>query len=944
MSIFIHRLYPLKIVLLTLGLSMGLGFPVFSQPILDASQPAASDTTLALARPLKTPKMNEPPRISPPAIPERPITVPSTNLLPFKFAKLPQFDGDGFFLVSRGTEATLGSANEVFNTAVKPFLSAIEFKDPESRFRQFNDRYHGRELLPADFESLAKITCDQWWIQNDKKARQSCRSLSKPSNPVKKALERIEVEYFFTQERKVKESEHPNILDIPKTVPLEHTGIRVEGRKGETSLFVTGRVINNDVHVSNLINLRPKEVLGAASKALEKIKGISLVSNEQLAPVELLLLPYDGTGGDENLPAFKYAYRTRVMADFLGLKGTFYIWLDADTGTILQLVPTMGSAMATGKTFLRDPSRLPSTGLAEFEIDDLTAGTFVLSRSGIFTRLDRVGALYPDRDLAKTLSDFGAPAINVRHPPFERPPMGDLGGLTNSITVRNLACEQGNNLEFAQVDLMATISRYRTTFNRTSPLLQFPRTPRKITLDDVAQQCGAYQSSEGFLFGVCPGYTSSTCPNDVSQNLPNDDDLYLNPAHDHTVVAHEFGHAFTQYQYGYPVDLPATAPEGGRPASWCHEGVTLEDAVTDPCPMPIMPDMFHDFADAWSQVFEDTNCVGGWFGKNQGRRRNFSLDCKHHSEGDLLPRLSEVGVTFNAANPQDHFPEHRTRTPYQLDSYSDMQIAAAALWTVREGLKKRDPAAGAAVYLGRFVQTLATTGWLGQPTISLNCDITDPTKCSYIDRDVYRYLVELEVKLASRWRGASLNSGESTVNKVVSGFARAGIFMIPWECLITPALSSCDSGADAVIDVKPGKDSIARSGLRPIFHVWTGPLYKFDGASGAASNFKPSAATPSPCNTAFEVEIANNETFTLNRKTSTPVNGVWKTVSNKSSSGCHKTWRPNISAWNALKGMSGETKVYYRVTTKKSGSNIRISTKPANGLFGEFDPPYLVVK
>lgn len=932
MSTCIPRLYQLKIVFVFLGLSTGLVLPVFSQPLLDRSQPASPDRTNNLARPLKTPKIDAPPRISPPAIPERPITVQS-SLLPSGFnAKFPQFDGDGFFLVPSRTEATLGSANEVFNNAVKPFLSAIEFKDPDTRFREFNTSYRGRELLRADFESLAKITCNQWWIQNDKKAQQSCTALSKPTSAIKKAQERVEVEYFFAQERKVRDNEHPNIHDIPEKVPLEHTGIRVEGRKGVTGLFVTGRVINNDVHVSNVINLKREDVHGAASEALKKINGISNVSHEQLAPVELLLLPYDGTGGDENQPTFKYAYRTALVGDFLGLKGTFYIWLDADTGTILQLVPTMGSAIATGKTFLRDPSRLPSTSLAEFEVDNLTNGTFVLSRSGIFTRIDRVDALYDDGELKKTPADFGNPPINLQNPRFERPPMGNLGGNTKSIAVRNVACEKGHNVEFAQVDLMATISRYRTTFNSASPLLQFPRTPRKITLDDQAQGCMASYAADGFSFGICRGYTSNTCPNDVS--FVNDDELYLNPAHDHTVVAHEFGHAFTQYQYGYPEDLaPATTPEGMRPSSWCTQGQTLEDPAMAPCPMPIMPDMFHDFADAWSQVLEDTNCVGGWFGKNQGKAQNFSLNCRHHSESGGMPRLSEVKMTFNPLAPGDHFPEHRISNLPGYADYSDMQIAGAALWAVREGLKKRDPAAGAALYLGRFVQTLATTGWFGQPTIS--------NISGYTDRDIYRSLVELEVKLASRWAG---NPGESTVNKVVSGFAQAGVFMIPWGCLTTPAGNVCDSGADAVIDVTPGKDNIARSGSRPTFHIWTGPLYKFDGTTGGTSSFKPSAATPSPCNKDFEVEIASDVTFTLNRKTSTPSSGVWRTVSNESSSGCHKTWKPSISAWNALKGTSGQTKVYYRVTTKKSGSNVRISTRPANGLFGNFDPPYLVVK
>jgi hypothetical protein len=294
-------------------------------------------------------------------------------------------------------------------------------------------------------------------------------------------------------------------------------------------------------------------------------------------------------------------------------------------------------------------------------------------------------------------------------------------------------------------------------------------------------------------------------------------------------------------------------------------------------------------------------------------------------------------MTFNPN--EDRFPEHRADTN-QRGEYSDMQIAAAALWAVRDGLKQRDLAAGAVLYAVRFVQTLSTTGWLGQPALWA-------TSAVYIDRDIYRYLVELEIKLASHWWNGSSNHGESTVNKVVSGFARAGLFMIPSGCLDRKDPDykyRCDSGADAVIDVEPGKDYLTRSGNPPIFHIWTGPLYKFD-TDGTASNFLPTLATPSPCNTAFEVEIDDDVTFTSpNRRTSTPTSGVWRTVSNTSSSGCHTTWQPVASDWNSLIGTSGETLVYYRVTTRNSaGGEVRKSTRPANGLFGNFDPPYLVV-
>jgi hypothetical protein len=719
----------------------------------------------------------------------------------------------------------------------------------------------------------------------------------------KDTLERVEVEYFFTQQRKVKPTEHPGILDIPQMVPLEHTGIRVEGRKGETGLFVTGRVINDDMIVTNVISIRPDKVLTAARKALMKIKGVRSVNDSLLTPAELLLLPYGGSGGVVDRPALRYAYRAALLADFLGMKGTFYLWVDAGTGKILQLVPAMGSVTATGKTFLRDPNILPSTGLAEFEIDGppvTPPSEFTLQQSGVFSRLDRLGNFgFGDDEVAELSENF------------------DLASFSTNPTIQSVACAS-NNRKFAQVDLMATISRYRATFNAAGVLSTFPQTEQNIVLEDGNLGCNAYYSSSGFYFGSCSGYSSQNCPNTGE----------LNPAHDHTVVAHEVGHAFTLHQ------------KDNRSTDWCL-GPTLEDGhrpsgtVSDPCPMPNSPsDMFHDFADAWIQVLEDTNCLGGWWGKNDGGT-NVSLNCTHHYEGGGLPRLSEVGMTFNPN--EDRFPEHR-KIGQRLE-YSDMQIAAAALWSVRQGLKSWESVMGELLYYPRFVRTLATTGWLGQP---------QPLNSGYTDRDIYRYLVELEIKLASRWAGS--NSGESTVNKVVSGFSRAGIFMIPWACLDgrkkTPVGSPCESGADAVIDVAPGADYLDRSGIPPTFHIWTGPLYKFKVNGGAK---RVSNASPSLCNTAFEVEIASDINFTpANRRTSTPASGpstgVWKTVSNTSPSGCHATWQPDASDWNSLKGTSGETYVYYRVKTRNSvGGEVRESTRPANGLFGDFDPPYLAV-
>lgn len=877
----------------------------------------------------------------------------------FPSAMIPRFDGDGFFYMTTQTEAGSGLHSNVFMQAIEQFLLKIGFHTPKTRFRLLNSHQAGRELPVVDLRTLAAITCSEQRARNSRAAESLCaaltgdHALASPSvdafarirmgmdvREFRASLERAEVEYFFTQEREVKAKEHPNVSDIPDKVPLEHVGIRVEARKGSAGLFVSGRVINadDDTTVTNVITIRAEEAIGFARKALAKVKGIESVSDNPVSPVELLLLPYGKTAESSLRPALKYVYRMALVADFSGKTGTFYLWLDAQTGEILELVPTMGSATAKGKTFVRDPSSLPNTGMSEFDVDVTTTEKFILSRSGIFTRLNKgPDSAYSNEELEKGLADFTPPAIDQSHAPFERSPMGDIG----ADPIKNVACATGFNKDFAQIDLMATISRYRETFNSAGPVLyEFPLTEQEVYFDWPG--CSADHANNKFYFGVCSGYTALDCP----------DTGYLNPAHDHTVVAHEFGHAFTAYQYGYPPVPSSTPSPGNRGSDWCLGNTTLEDGTAStPCPKPISSDgTFHEFADAWAHMFEDTNCFGGWFAKNNGGT-DVSKDCLGStSELDGWPRLADA--------IQDHFPEHRTRAADMLTSsdgwvmaYSDMQIAAAALWSVRQGLKSREPVLGELTYIKRFVRTLATTGWFGTAALAQERkERKEGSPLIYIDRDIYRYLVELEVKLAKHWTGMS-GPGESTVNKVASGFARAGIFMIPWVCLELNPTTSCTTGADAVIDVEPGHDIRDRSLPPPTFHIWTGPRYRFEEVnpmSGAPPGAPPlvtggaAVMSPSPpCNTQFEVELSNDRTFPSgSRKLSTPASGVWRTVGTD----CHATWQPDATDWTDLLAASGDTVVYYGVTTRKSpGVDVRVSTSPARGLFGVFDPPNVVV-
>jgi hypothetical protein len=415
-------------------------------------------------------------------------------------------------------------------------------------------------------------------------------------------------------------------------------------------------------------------------------------------------------------------------------------------------------------------------------------------------------------------------------------------------------------------------------------------------------------------------------------NCPNEPNTKFNGAQDATTMTHEFAHISTKRLHNR------------RPTDWCG---------APPCAMPTGSTLFHDFADHYAHSYASTPCMSGFSNKNVGAA-DASLNCiASHSEGGSLPRLAEVTVPFDSADPRDHFPEHRTLA---VGDYADGQIAAAALWSVRQGMRSKCLPSGTAQYWVRLNRALWNFGFLA-------------TTCAGCDRDIYRFAQDLMRQMTEQWATAGQpggppafhHNGAHTTNKVTSGFAKAGLFLIPQQCIdgdattedaaSCPAASGGENGGDAVVDVTdnepaddvvidgithPEVDYLRRTGGAPTFQVWTGPRSKFD-AAGNATTYTPSVATPSPCNTQFQVELASDDAFTVNFSTS-----GWIGVSTTASPECYGTWTPDAATWNTLKGASGDTKIHYRARTRDAANgNEKISTSPGNGLF-TVPPAYII--
>lgn len=838
-------------------------------------------------------------------------------------------------------------------------------------------------------------------------------------------FQRLEYFYFFPQIHRPHKTEFPPSIEIPQAVTIDHAGIRASRREGETVYSATGRVFRS-YGVTNRVRLSTMQAAEVANTKLKELAGVSKVEPIPSDWPALVLLPA-GASKRNNVssPGLRYTYRIPAYVNSIG-RHLVYLWLDAEEGTILELVSLSsgagGQARAMGTTLRRNPA--PPTEITEFRFDpppNLNGAP---------------GSPVPSFSLQVNQQLQGNPPDNLQID-NQNLTIPSPGADWNFTTVGDPAAYTPSFEQGEKVDLFSTVYRYLDTVTNApftpTDLMGSSFPTSAIKLATITQECdpallSMYQEDIYLTFGI---YDPNRCGNLGFLMVPG------KAYHDHTLIAHEMGHLLTLHQYGY---IPSP-PNLRRDPNWCSRSV-FEPQLTA-CPLPLRPGYVHDFADAWVQVFENTNCVADWMGQwiKLGRLNSSgwkSLFCQEHHEAGGWPRLSSLPdpVNFNlsfypgsvdantwgvvndffAKLVGDHFPEHRRISYYPgaplfplVPDYADMQIASAALWEVRVGARSFGSIAGGLSYFTRFVRTLATTGWLGIEYLNNLCPSAltydDPT-CrraadGYSDRDVYRGLVDLEIKLANQWTTHDATSHlDRTVNKVASGFARAGIFMIPPACLdgdyLGDALMSCTggkSGGDAVIDIDDNdclddwidgwgdpcypssitgvlhqdRDHLKYDGPVPSFHVWTGPRYGF---SGRYATFDPSGEPP--CNNKFMVEVADDEAFLTAHTTS-----GWLETS--PTSPCYFKWTPTDAEWTNIVirlqtqnfiGLQPQNtnRLYYRVTTCKvppgsgtpclifvnhpgaiyiqnqAASHIRYSTSPANGLFGHAPPPYAIVE
>lgn len=748
-----------------------------------------------------------------------------------------------------------------------------------------------------------------------------------------------------------------------RDVFIEHSLMAVTTRndRGATVASVSGRVFPR-YRITNEPDLTAAQARASAYRHLGQIKGISELSNPPDSEREppLVLLPYGyatrfdfGRLGSFQWPGYRtpqlrYAYRMTLYGKLDDEAGRemevagWRAWVDAKTGDILQLVPQFAfadSVQAEGEGWRRSPSYPVSTTCPdpasddcptarEFQVDEVDAGTeYCLKLTDVFDQLEYYDSQGTLPFLCSATHNFAAD-LDCSDP-------------------WECLCDKNNlkAVSYLHMNAYAHVSAYMEKLNAAicSP-------PSSASVCDGGKFRAAWDEASGAFVPLRIKISASLSSGSFVQPHPQPHltfgeigGLFANSAlcastapltgthfrpaaQDATLMTHEFAHIIMDGLHA------------GRPDNWCGLPV---------CPVPLNADIVHDMADGLSVTHNQTDWFGKWWGNG---------DVANHSEADGYIRH------FNYATDFDHFPEHRDWSKWFPDpdlvsfrkkEYADGQIAAAALWAVTEKMN------GWIEYLGpaSFETTLLNV--LPDHFIPNACAAFEQGgTCDYpddCDLDVYRYLHSLLGDLVAN----NLATGVTAANnKILSGFARTGIFLVPPRCIQgntgAPPADVMDAycptghyGGDAIIDITDDWLQHGAGGTPaqiPEFEVWTGPQFRFQG--GHAVVMQPT--DPPPCNRFYKITIANNPEFKhveaehkLSRDT------VWL----DSGGYCQAQWSPPANGewkafWEDITQLSrdkGISEVYYRVVTGESAAPdagaLSSSEYPGRPLFNALDPP-----
>jgi hypothetical protein len=825
-----------------------------------------------------------PPRNGAAGVPIAATIRPNPALLPAgATASFPSFDGDAFSAVlTVHPQQELPPAQAL--QEIEPVLRAMGFERSLAELRVPDEPVR---LPAAELGRLAEEVCREAALQQDGTAREVCAALRGGRSAVAEAASRRAYGVGLAQLQA--DVERP-VLQYPFAqlvggVPIDGAGVFAARHSGESLATVHGTLFNDYVVVnraSNEVKILQDAALRMLGNRLQEPGPVEPVWSEPM--LVMLASGSRRTARGNEVPALRHAWR--VLLESRDGR-SWLVWIDAETAEVLQVSPQSDHAqLAQGERWRRDPGLPDPTEVATFEVNPASGGRFVLALSAVFKRVDLFGdGIVDDEDEVAVPASSGGSFDLLIH------------------DEESALCRAGHDAAYRQVHAYSHLYSLWKIITSAGSIPAFPEKPIQVEVDtpDDGDGSRAVYDSSTLSFVDGDGFRDAKCPDKKGERL--------NGVQDSTTLAHEMAH------------LSIKRLQERRPKSWCG---SFSCQLPNVCGRAF----FHDFADAVALAYASTPCFSGWTHKNMDGTDE-DLYCRRASERGGLPRRIEVQV--------DRFPDHRA---LGTGPYADGQIAAAALWTVREGMRSKDPASGTALFWTRLQRALWDYSFL-QPTCS-------GMSCTACDRDLYRYLQDLERKLVVQWAAPGIVPvpDAHTVNKVLAGWAAAGIFLVPFQCLDGDAATldpdACpagEGGGDAVIDVDDGDpsddlsadgvrhpevDSLRRGGPTPRFRIWTGPHFLFKAPGNA------SIAGAPPCNSQYRVEVSADPGFA----SAAIVEGV--------AAGCHA--EVDFPGWSTLPADDTLEQVfYYRVTTwDAAGGNERISTSPGAGAF-TVPPPFVVV-
>jgi hypothetical protein len=715
---------------------------------------------------------------------------------------------------------------------------------------------------------------------------------------------------------------------------IEHSAIAVTLRSDNSVASVTGRVFSK-YRITNKPELPAGRALAVAYEQLWEVPGISRYEDQPITEEELplVLLPYANAKRSDlsrvlslrwpryRTPQLRYAYRTTLWGDFVDEDGrrveaaSWRAWVDAETGRILQLIPQFEFANgvdAKGRGWRLHPSPplgaddLPQERL--FEVDGLGSvpkvcqcpdgvdpvGKYCLKLEGAFEQVELAEIEYDNQQqvtptfLCSPATDF-ASGLNCATSPWDCLCLQDdlapvhyllMNAYAHSYAYKqkldNAICSS-STVTPPNVSSFCVDGLFQAAVNKGSDA----HVPLRIKVG--GDSLGMYEAAPGSPHLVF-GETNRAFLNNCDQL-----DARLRPgAQDATLMTHEFAHVVMD-------GLLAS-----RANEWCGEEVN--------CSVPVSSDLLHDMADGLSAVSNRTNWFGKWWG-------NYYPGA-NHSERGMAIRKFEVEV--------DHFPEHRSwngQIGYYSKGYADGQIAAAALWAVTDKMHSWGGELGRATFETSLLNALPNRYFVN------TCQaVKEGNACDYpddCDIDVYRYL---HILLKDLVANDSATGVGVTSNKLIAGFAKVGIFLVPPQCIGAGAGDAyCPSGTyggDAVIDVKNDRlhhGSATNPAELPAFDVWTGPMFQFSGHDAVVQ-----ASVSRPCNKSYRISIANNPWFeNVEGAHKLSKDTAWLDTQGE----CQVQWSPEGDGewqgfWAEIAAASREhqmSSAYYRVVTRNSG-------------------------